>query len=177
MKDVVATMQRTVSTASSSSTSSNVIDLTETSHLLIRTRCFANGGKEGEEAPQPRSKLLDEILDRTGYGLFHVILILVAGWALASDSVEVQCVSFVAPVLEANSSDLHPTNLEVGMLDSVIFLGMLVGGYVWGVWSDMVGRRTCLITSLSVNGLFGFASSLSPNFPIFLVLRFGSGIG
>ena len=178
-------MQRPIS-----STGSAVIDVTDTSPLLIRTRSFANYCRDDDDpefstqgaaakGKQPRSRLLDEILDRTGYGLFHVLLILVAGWALASDSVEVQCISFVAPVLEAANytSGLKPTKLEIGMLDSVIFLGMLVGGYFWGVWSDLIGRRTCLITSLSVNGLFGFASSLSPNFPVFLALRFGSGVG
>ncbi len=32
----------------------------------------------------------DAALDSTGVGFFHFILVLVAGWALASDSVEVQ---------------------------------------------------------------------------------------
>lgn len=67
--------------------------------------------------------------------------------------------------------------VEEGILDAIIFLGMMVGGYFWGSWSDVVGRRSCLITSLTVNGLFGFASALSPNYPLFLVFRFFSGVG
>ena len=53
-----------------------------------------------------RIRTIDEALDTVGVGMFHVILILVAGWALASDSVEVQCVSFVAPLLE--NSEYNP---------------------------------------------------------------------
>ena len=58
-----------------------------------------------------------------------------------------------------------------GVLDSIIFLGMMVGGYLWGSLSDQVGRRSCLITSLTVNGVFGLASAFSPNYPVFLVFR------
>lgn len=60
---------------------------------------------------------LDEALDSPGVGLFHILLILVAGWALASDSVEVQCISFVTPQLtdkDANpDSSLRPTNVSI----------------------------------------------------------------
>ena len=67
--------------------------------------------------------------------------------------------------------------LEEGALDAIIFLGMMFGGYFWGSWSDVVGRRSCLITSLTVNGLFGFASALAPTYTWFLFFRFGSAVG
>lgn len=67
--------------------------------------------------------------------------------------------------------------VEEGALDAIIFLGMMFGGYFWGSWSDIVGRRSCLITSLTVNGLFGMASALAPTYSLFLVFRFGSGVG
>ena len=47
-----------------------------------------------------RPETFDDALESTGVGLFHCILVLVAGWALASDSVEVQCISFVTPLLD-----------------------------------------------------------------------------
>ena len=57
---------------------------------------------------------LDEALDRVGVGVFHVILVLVAGWALASDSVEVQCISFVTPQIDRNDSDpSHKVNVSL----------------------------------------------------------------
>ena len=52
-----------------------------------------------------------------------------------------------------------------------------MGGYFWGSLSDVIGRRSCLITSLTVNAVFGFASSLSPHYVAFLVFRFMSGVG
>ena len=49
---------------------------------------------------------LDQALDSAGVGFFHFLLVIVAGWALASDSVEVQCISFVTPQL--TSADANP---------------------------------------------------------------------
>ena len=54
---------------------------------------------------------------------------------------------------------------------------MMLGGYMWGTLADIYGRRTVLLCSLTLNGLGGLASSLSQSFPVFLVLRFVSGIG
>ena len=120
----------------------------------------------------------DIALESVGLGFFHVLLIVVTGWALASDSVEVQCISFVTPQLDGQDDhDLNPSSVQEGALDAIIFLGMMVGGYFWGSWSDVVGRRSCLIASLTFNGVFGLASAFSPNYPWFLVFRFFSGVG
>ena len=131
---------------------------------------------EGSDAPG--SKKFEVALESVGVGLFHVILIVVAGWALASDSVEVQCISFVTPQLDGKDGhDLNPSTVQEGVLDAIIFLGMMVGGYFWGSWSDVAGRRSCLITSLTFNGVFGLASAFSPSYAWFLVFRFFSGVG
>lgn len=146
----------------------SVADLNDTTTLLKRDAC--------EHAAKPHK--LDAVLEnKVGVGFFHVVLTLVTGWALASDSVEVQCISFVTPKLANETSSLRPTKVQEGLLDAIIFLGMMVGGYVWGSFSDVVGRRTCLVTSLAVNGLFGLASAFSPTYVLFLFFRFWSGVG
>ena len=58
--------------------------------------------------------------------MWSIIFIIVCGWALSSDSVEVTAVSFVIPVLQNSSSALNPTSSQAGALDSIIFLGMMV---------------------------------------------------
>lgn len=146
----------------------STVDLTDTTSLIKK-------GGVGHVAIQHK---LDAILEnKVGVGFFHVLLTVVTGWALASDSVEVQCISFVTPKLANETTSLRPTKVQEGLLDAIIFLGMMVGGYVWGSFSDAVGRRSCLITSLVVNGTFGFVSAFSPNYASFLVFRFFSGVG
>ena len=115
-------------------------------------------------------------LKHLGFGLFHVFLILVNGIALSSDAVEVLSISFVLPVLN-RPEEFGISDTEESVLSSVIFLGMLFGSYFWGSLADIVGRRTTLMFSLALSGLFGFVSAFAPTFVVFVLLRFCSGFG
>ena len=132
----------------------------------------ANQPKDASQSPEERR--LFRSLEDAGYGLFHVILTVVCGWALASDSVEILCISFAIPVAEG---ELGLSDYDKATLDSIIFVGMMIGGLFWGSWSDAVGRRTCLINSLLLNGASGLLSAFMPNFGGFLFFRLLSGIG
>ncbi|KAG9341174.1 hypothetical protein JZ751_019613 [Albula glossodonta] len=112
--------------------------------------------------------------DTEGFGLFHGLLLVVCGWANASDAVEILCVSFLLPTARC---DLHLRSVDMGLLTASIFLGMMVGGYFWGYLADQRGRKTVLVISLTVNGVFGALASLAPIFWLFLLLRFISGVG
>lgn len=56
----------------------------------------------------------------SGFGLFHWILLVVCGWANASDAVEILCVSFLLPTARC---DLHLSSSDMGLLTASIFLG------------------------------------------------------
>ncbi|XP_068595671.1 synaptic vesicle glycoprotein 2B [Brachionichthys hirsutus] len=116
----------------------------------------------------------EEAVEETGFGLFHALLLAACGWANASDAVEILCVSFLLPTARC---DLRLSSLDMGLLTASIFLGMMVGGYMWGYLADQRGRRRILVVSLMVNGLFGGLASLAPWFWLFLLLRLISGIG
>lgn len=62
-------------------------------------------------------KSLEDALDSPGVGLFHLLLLLIAGCAHVSNSMAVQGVSFVTPLLndsDANpDQDLRPTYVSV----------------------------------------------------------------
>ena len=111
-----------------------------------------------------------------GFGLFHCCLLLVNGIALSSDAVEVLSISFVLPVLY-KPEEFGISDAESAVLSSIIFLGMLFGSYFWGSLADIAGRRTTLLFSLALSGLFGLASAFAPTFWVFILLRFCSGFG
>ncbi|XP_028305033.1 synaptic vesicle glycoprotein 2B [Gouania willdenowi] len=116
----------------------------------------------------------EEAVEVAGFGLFHWLLLLVCGWANASDAVEILCVSFLLPTARC---DLQLSSSDMGLLTASIFLGMMIGGYIWGYLADRRGRRRVLVMSLSINGLFGGVACVAPYFWLFLLLRFISGIG
>ncbi|XP_063960834.1 synaptic vesicle glycoprotein 2B-like [Lytechinus pictus] len=113
-------------------------------------------------------------IEAAGFGKFHVILLLVCGWANMSDAVEILSVSYLLPNA---SRDMEISSPQKGLLTSIIFIGMLVGGYFWGSLADIQGRRQILIYSLACNATFGLLSSISYNFWLFLTMRFLSGVG
>ncbi|KAG7473318.1 hypothetical protein MATL_G00094400 [Megalops atlanticus] len=116
----------------------------------------------------------EEAVEEAGFGCFHGLLLVVCGWANASDAVEILCVSFLLPTARC---DLQLSSADMGLLTASIFLGMMIGGYVWGYLADRKGRRKVLVVSLTVNGVFGALASLAPRFGLFLLLRFISGLG
>ncbi|XP_026167754.1 synaptic vesicle glycoprotein 2B isoform X2 [Mastacembelus armatus] len=116
----------------------------------------------------------EEAVEEAGFGLFHWLLLVVCGWANASDAVEILCVSFLLPTARC---DLLLSSSDMGLLTASIFLGMMVGGYMWGYLADQKGRRRVLVMSLTVNGVFGCLASTAPWFWLFLLLRVISGIG
>ena len=63
--------------------------------------------------PHPSDRRFEDALVGVGVGFFHVVLVFVAGWALASDSVEVQCISFVTPQL-TEDPDVSPSSVREG---------------------------------------------------------------
>uniref|UniRef100_UPI003AAEB921 synaptic vesicle glycoprotein 2C n=1 Tax=Centroberyx gerrardi TaxID=166262 RepID=UPI003AAEB921 len=140
---------------------------------IIFDRSVTNITHDADGSAQ-RRLTYEEAVEEAGFGLFHGLLLVACGWANASDAVEILCVSFLLPTARC---DLLLSSSDMGLLTASIFLGMMVGGYLWGYLADRRGRQRVLIVSLTINGLFGALASLAPWFWLFLLLRFISGVG
>lgn len=55
-----------------------------------------------------------------GFGRFHILMVIVMGWANSADAVEMLSISFVLPQA---SCELKATDLELGFLTAVGFAG------------------------------------------------------
>ncbi|XP_070963568.1 synaptic vesicle glycoprotein 2B [Oncorhynchus clarkii lewisi] len=140
---------------------------------VIFERCIGDNANDVQRSTQ-RKRTYEEAVEEAGFGLFHGLLLVVCGWANASDAVEILCVSFLLPTARC---DLHLSSSDMGLLTANIFLGMMIGGYMWGYLADQRGRQKVLVMSLTVNGVFGALASFAPRFWLFLLLRFISGVG
>ncbi|XP_076020215.1 synaptic vesicle glycoprotein 2C-like isoform X2 [Genypterus blacodes] len=114
------------------------------------------------------------IMQECGHGRFQWQLFFVLGLALMSDGVEVFVVGFVLPSAE---TDMCVPNSGAGWLGSIVYLGMMFGAFFWGGLSDKLGRKQCLLISMSVNGFFAFLSSFVQGYSMFLFCRMLSGFG
>ena len=73
----------------------------------------ATGSEDAASLQEGNLRSFDEALESVGHGVFHLILVLVSGWAIASDSVEIQCISFVTPQLDAGTGNASAGGNEV----------------------------------------------------------------
>ncbi|MCS7037908.1 MAG: MFS transporter [Saprospiraceae bacterium] len=56
-------------------------------------------------------------------------------------------------------------------------LGMLIGGFFWGILGDKRGRLSVLFGSIFLYSITTLATAYAPNYAMFLALRFLAGIG
>uniref|UniRef100_A0A8D0H6F2 Synaptic vesicle glycoprotein 2B n=1 Tax=Sphenodon punctatus TaxID=8508 RepID=A0A8D0H6F2_SPHPU len=116
----------------------------------------------------------ETIIEECGHGRFQWTLFFVLGLALMADGVEVFVVGFVLPSAE---KDMCLSSSNKGILGLLVYLGMMVGAVMWGGLADKLGRKHCLIMSLSLNAAFAFLSSFVQGYGFFLFCRLISGLG
>ena len=84
---------------------------------------------------------------------YHTWLIIKCGISNAADSVEIMAISFV---ISNAKDDLKMTDFDEGVLSAVIFVGMMLGGWIWGSLSDQkqLGRKNVFVIILYIHILF-----------------------
>lgn len=81
---------------------------------------------------------LDEALAMLGFGKYQGLLLAYGGLAYTADAMEIMILSFIGTAVE---SEWHLSPGEKSFISTVVFAGMLVGSCIWGVVSDIYGRR------------------------------------
>ncbi|XP_004529668.1 organic cation/carnitine transporter 7 [Ceratitis capitata] len=120
-----------------------------------------------------KTVVIDEALERTGFGKFNIFIIIFSGFVLNNVVLESVGVSFALPVLEC---DLHLTHKEQGIIGAVSFAGVIASSHFWGFLADTTGRKRIMQPALILGFIVTVFSSLSPNFITFAILRFLNGI-
>ena len=90
----------------------------------------------------------------------------------AADAVEIMSIGFIL----SSESFLEASVLDKSLLSSAVFLGMFVGGVLFGNISDIYGRRPLLLGCTAVNAASGVASALAPTFGLLVFFRFFGGL-
>ncbi|CAH1153588.1 unnamed protein product [Phaedon cochleariae] len=114
----------------------------------------------------------EKAIELTRYGKFHFLLLAVCGFVSTSEEMDVISMSFILPSAQC---DLNLNTKTKGWLNSIIFIGMMAGAYVWGSVADFLGRKKVLIVSSFMNALCIVASSFCQSYELFMVFRFLNG--
>ncbi|AIJ24688.1 MFS transporter [Amycolatopsis methanolica] len=74
------------------------------------------------------------------------------------------------------AGDFGVDNTRLGWALSAVAFGMAPGALIWGAIIDRLGRRRVTVLSLLIYAALALAAGLSPEFWLFLGLRFASGV-
>lgn len=129
--------------------------------------------KKGRESAAATSTVdFETALDRTGYGKFNYLILLLAIPATCASNLDTSALSFAFP---AASCDLKLTSYDRGILNGTIYAGMIVSAFLWGYLSDTYGRKKLLTIGFVLDSFFNLAVGLSKNFWSILIFKFLSG--
>lgn len=134
-------------------------------------KAFTNGSGGRRSLPGIKAGF-EQAIELCGYGKFHYVLLAICGLVSTSEEMDVISMSFILPSAQC---DLNLNTKSKGWLNSIIFIGMMVGAYFWGSIADSVGRKKVLIVISFMNGFCIVASSFSQTFEWFMFFRFLNG--
>ena len=90
---------------------------------------------------------LDEALESVGFGKFQGFVLAYAGLGWFAEAMEIMILSFIGKVVK---SEWGLSSGQESMLSTVVFAGMLIGAYSWGLISDNYGRRHAHFPSIII---------------------------
>ncbi|CAI5457968.1 unnamed protein product [Closterium sp. Yama58-4] len=133
------------------------------------TRCYMDGGED----PTNHSYTVDEALSAVGFGSFHWLLLGYAGLAWAAEAMELLLLSFIATPAAAHWGVGGDGEAA---LSSVVFAGMLVGAFAWGLLADSRGRRFAFTAMALLTFLAALLSAAAPSFPLLHLTPFSPSL-
>lgn len=141
-----------------------------------------NGGGVGNDVVDVKGgasspiKTVEELCEVIGLSWYQWRLFFFVGLCVASDSIEVNLLSFLS--VEATKE----WELEEFWEDTVaaaVFMGEITGCFIFGLLADTYGRRPAFLLGTVFVSVFGLATAVAGSLRQLLVLRFlvGFGIG
>jgi putative MFS transporter len=120
--------------------------------------------------PQQITGALDQSdLTRRHFTLYFLIVL-----GHIFDGFDINMIGLVLPGI-AHQFKLAP--VAIGYLASSVFIGMLVGSVVIGTLADLIGRKRCLIFSVTFYGITSLLAAFAWSYKSLLIIRMIEGFG
>lgn len=92
----------------------------------------------------------------------------------AMDGMDMMMLSFVLPLIIAY---FGINSAAAGSISTITLMGVVIGGYIFGVMADVYGRVRIFTWTILIFSLFTGLCAVAPNLTTFDVFRFLSGLG
>nr|CAD7443765.1 unnamed protein product [Timema bartmani] len=125
-----------------------------------------------DDVDNPEIADFEKAISLTGYGKYNYLLLLTAMIGTIGHQCDLNGVSFLLPSAEC---DLHLTQRDKGLLNAVIYIGMISSAFMWGFLSDTFGRRIPITVAYFIDAILNICSSFAQSFWVLLVIKFCTG--
>ncbi|CAH1161851.1 unnamed protein product [Phyllotreta striolata] len=115
----------------------------------------------------------EEAISATGFGKYNYYLLFVICFPCLTNVFNNADLSFI---LSAAQCDLNLTLEDKGILNGVMFAGMVSSGLIWGFLCDAFGRKNILVYGYFTSGVFGLIAAMSANKNVLIAAKFLSGV-
>ncbi|XP_070506797.1 synaptic vesicle glycoprotein 2B-like [Chironomus tepperi] len=118
------------------------------------------------------SHTLDDAIDKTTFGKFNCIMIVIFGLVLACGFLETSSINMILPIAQC---ELNLSNFHKGFLGSVSYIGIILSSHFWGFMADTKGRKKVVVPALILSFIFTVISTFSKSFWFLALFRFLNG--
>jgi AAHS family benzoate transporter-like MFS transporter len=115
-----------------------------------------------------------QFLDKLPFNRFHIQLLIFTTLSSVVMGIISQTVAYILPLV---LNEWHLTPVQGGSIASYTFVGLMLGAAGFGILSDRIGRKKTLILAVAISGIFNGIAYFAPDYTVFCVLRFLSGLG
>ncbi|KAB7670761.1 MFS transporter [Bacillus sp. B1-b2] len=115
-----------------------------------------------------------QVLAESKFNKFHRLVFLWCFFAIAFDGFDIALYGIGLPLM---MEDYGLTVVEAGVIGSYTVIGMMVGTFLLGSLSDLVGRKKILAICMTIFSVFSLLAGLAPNSTVFTIMRIIAALG
>ncbi|MBO0991889.1 MFS transporter [Bacillus sp. SD088] len=115
-----------------------------------------------------------QVIAESKFNKFHLLVFLWCFYAIAFDGFDIALYGIGLPFM---MDDFGLTTVEAGAIGSYSLIGMMIGSFVLGSLSDLIGRKKILAICMGLFSLFSLLAGFAPNATTFTIMRFISALG
>ncbi|MFC0477805.1 MFS transporter [Robertmurraya beringensis] len=115
-----------------------------------------------------------QVVAESKFNRFHLLVFLWCFYAIAFDGFDIALYGIGLPSM-MNDYDL--TLVEAGAIGSYTLVGMMLGSFILGSLSDIIGRKKILALCMLLFSVFSLLAGLAPNSLTFTIMRCIAALG
>ncbi|NPE65261.1 MFS transporter, partial [Dickeya dadantii] len=115
-----------------------------------------------------------QLINQRPLGAYQKLIVFLCFCIIALDGMDIAIMGFIAPSLKAAWGI---GNAELAVVISAALIGLAIGAMVSGPLADWRGRKTIIIASVFLFGLWTLLTAFSQTLQHMVIFRFLTGLG